>query len=183
MNNMVVTKEITEEDRILVFEKCMKPYIGLDAMKWLVDNGFFTQAASTKYHGCYDGGLFDHSYQTMMSLKKLTGRLDLEWCRPQSPFIVGMFHDLCKIDQYRLEKGKYVWVNDTELKGHGDKSVILLTRLMWITEEESACIRYHMGAFSDSSEERRQYTDAIHKFQNVLWTHTADMMASHLDGV
>ena len=179
---MVVTEPITEETRLKQFDKYVMPHVPLDMRIWLECNGFFTQAASTRFHGAYAGGLFDHSYRVMMNLMKLTGRLDLEWKRPESPIIVGMFHDLCKIDQYKLENGKYVWVRDTEIKGHGDKSAILLSRLMQITDEEFACVRYHMGAFSEK-DEWQQYTDAIHEYPNVLWTHTADMMASHLDGV
>lgn len=179
---MVIAEPITEEDRKQQFAKYLAPHVPADMRIWLDSNGFFSQAASTRFHGAYAGGLFDHSYRVMMNLKKLTERLDLEWERPESPLIVGMFHDLCKIDQYRLENDRYVWVRDTEIKGHGNKSVILLSHLMQITEEEAVCIRYHMGAFAEKNEQQ-QYTDAIRKYPNVLWTHTADMMASILGGV
>ncbi len=181
---MLIAETYTVQDRMRDFEKTIARYLPKDMFSWLDSNGFFTQAASTRFHGSYEGGLFDHSFSVMKNLKKLTGRLDLEWEREESPLIVGMFHDLCKIDQYeRIDNGRYKWVNDTEIKGHGDKSVILLSRLMPITEEEADCIRYHMGAFVEDKDEWKQYTDAMHKHPNVLWTHTADMMASHLDGV
>lgn len=45
---------------------------------------------------------------------------------------------------------------------------------------EAACIRYHMGAFNDKSYEWNDYTRAIHKYPNVLWTHHADMIATHI---
>lgn len=48
-----------------------------------------------------------------------------------------------------------------------------------LTEEEIMCIRYHMGAFTDK-EEWSDYTRAIHKYPNVLWTHQADMIATHI---
>ena len=51
-----------------------------------------------------------------------------------------------------------------------------------LTEEEIMCIRYHMGAFTDK-EEWRDYTNAVKNFPNVLWTHQADMLASHVSGV
>ena len=41
------------------------------------------------------------------------------------------------------------------------------------------CIRYHMGAFTEK-EEWRLYTRAVNQFPNVLWTHQADMIASHI---
>ena len=53
---------------------------------------------------------------------------------------------------------------------------------MTLTEEESMCILYHMGAFTDR-EQWRSFTDAVHRFPNVLWTHQADMIASHVVGV
>lgn len=43
-------------------------------------------------------------------------------------------------------------------------------------------IQYHMGAFCDKSE-WNDYTRAVHKYTNVLWTHQADMLASHVEGV
>lgn len=51
-----------------------------------------------------------------------------------------------------------------------------------LTVEEIMCIRYHMGAFCDKSE-WNDYTRAVHKYTNVLWTHQADMLASHVEGV
>ena len=68
---------------------------------------------------------------------------------------------------------------DTLLKGHGDKSVMLMSQYLQLTIEEILCIRYHMGAFVDQKE-WNDYTRAIHKYSNVLWTHTADMIAAHI---
>ena len=70
----------------------------------------------------------------------------------------------------------------TLLKGHGEKSVMLLSQFYRLTEEEIACIRYHMGAFTPK-EEWNDYTGAIHAYPNVLWTHQADMLASHVAGI
>jgi hypothetical protein len=154
----------------------------------LLKRGFFTAPASTKHHGAYDGGLFDHSFAVMNFLVELSAKNDLKWTRPESPFLVGMFHDLCKIDNYRRAVyGKQLnqeWEHnpDCHIKGHGDKSVMLLSQFVTLTEEEILCIRYHMGAFVDK-EEWRDYTAAIHKYPNVLWTHHADMLASHVLGV
>lgn len=51
-----------------------------------------------------------------------------------------------------------------------------------LTEEEKACIMYHMGAFVDSKE-WEFYSRAVKKYPNVLYTHTADMIASQIKGV
>lgn len=39
-----------------------------------------------------------------------------------------------------------------------------------------------MGAFTDKSE-WNDYTRAVNLYPNVLWTHQADMLASHVEGV
>lgn len=176
-----------------------------DMLKYLSLNHFFTAPASTKYHGNYEGGLFDHSFAVAKFLVRLTEDNHLTWKNPRSPYIVGMFHDLCKIDQYipqyemreELEQSLlddpkpmkfvktlcgYEYNPDTLLKGHGDKSVMLLSQFYTLTDEEIMCIRYHMGAFTDKSE-WNDYTRAVSQYPNVLWTHQADMLASHVAGV
>lgn len=166
-----------------------------DMMDYLWDNGFFTAPASTKYHGNHEGGLLEHSDMVTRFLVVLTKDNHLTWMNPRSPYIVGMFHDLCKIDQYRHpasdlvvdgvllpDPSKWEYNPDTLLKGHGDKSVMLLSQFYTLTEEEIMCIRYHMGAFTDKSE-WNDYTRAVSQYPNVLWTHQADMLASHVAGV
>lgn len=161
------------------------PELSEEFMAWLENESFFAAPASTKYHGAYAGGLFNHSYRVTMQLLKLTNALELKWQNPRSPFIVGMFHDLCKIDQYVPIEGTdgAMWEYNDEcaFKGHGDKSVILLSQFFQLTEEEILCIRYHMGAYE--TEDWDGYDRAIRKYETVLWTHTADMHASKVQGV
>lgn len=156
-----------------------------ESKNWLVWNGFFTAPASTKYHGNYEGGLFDHSLIVMNTLVQLTKDNQLQWSREESPYIVGMLHDLCKVGQYKeTAEGSeypYEYRNDTLLTGHGDKSVMVASTLLQLTEEEMYCIRYHMGAFVEK-DEWNYYTRAVSKYPNVLWTHHADMIATHVCG-
>ena len=53
----------------------MKPAsIPDDLSDYLADNGFFLSPASTKYHGNYEGGLYDHSTNVadrLMWMKKV----------------------------------------------------------------------------------------------------------------
>jgi len=174
---------MNHEMRLKWFEEHFKHLPGYDYIfAYLIDNGFFVAPASTKYHGSYEGGLFDHSKNVAEMLVDLTEKLHLQWERPESPYIVGFFHDLCKIDNYTVcpfSEGGYTYNDKSLFKGHGDKSLMLLSSLILLTEEEAACIRYHMGAFTKESE-WSDYTSAIHKFPNVLFTHTADMMAAHI---
>lgn len=183
---------MTDKERLdLMMATNLSEIVKEDFLKWLAENGFFTAPASTKHHGNYEGGLFDHSFMVMNLLVELSAANGLKWKRPASPFLVGMFHDLCKIDQYRIDNStpytvgeptQYEYNPNTMYKGHGDKSIILLSQFTTLTDEETACIRYHMGAFTEK-EEWRDYTHAVHAFPNVLWTHQADMLASHVVGI
>lgn len=147
--------------------------------------GFFEAPASTKFHGAYAGGLFDHILQVTQCLVDLTQKLGLKWERPESPYVVGMYHDLCKCDNYvwDIESDRYIYNPDIIIPGHGDKSVIMLQRYMELTGEEIACIRWHMGAYEKDPKMWEYYGRAIEAYPNVLYTHTADMIASKIIGV
>ena len=147
--------------------------------------GFFTAPASTRFHGAYEGGLFDHSLEVTKTLVDLTEKLDLKWSRPISPKIVGMFHDLCKCDNYvwDIETDKYKYNPDIIIPGHGEKSIIMLQKFITLTDEEIACIRWHMGAYETDTKMWEYYGRAIEAFPNVLHTHSADMIASKIKGV
>lgn len=175
----------TSKDRRI---SCMVKFMGGYVTSYVInkpdDMNFFTAPASTRFHGNYEGGLFDHSFKVAETLARLTDHNNLEWERRKSPYIVGMFHDLCKTDYYISNGTGHSWEHNDNclLKGHGDKSVMLLSHFYTLTEEEIMCIRYHMGAFTPK-EEWSDYTRAVHTYPNVLWTHHADMIASHVLGL
>lgn len=173
-------------------------------LQYLEAAGFYEAPASKGHHGAYKGALFDHSLQVAYELINLTDKLGLKWERKESPAIVGMLHDLCKIDAYILvndeevvetqtltgEKDRvkivtgqhYEWNRQQLLDGHGEKSCILALRYIDLTDEELMCIRYHMGAF-EGEKKWEKYSAAVAKYPNVLYTHTADMIASQIKGV
>lgn len=175
-------------ERIKIFKSLMGQVFGKEDVDYFVATlkrmGYFTAPASTKYHGNYEGGLFDHSLEVTKSLLHLTKHLKLYWNSRKSPYFVGMFHDLCKCDNYiHNGDGTYSYNPNVTLPGHGEKSLVLLeANDIGVTEEEKACIRWHMGAFDDK-ENWDKYGKAIEKFPNVLWTHTADMMAARIKGI
>lgn len=192
-------KMLTETKRINMFVRMMEAaHLPDDFTDWLMDEGFFKAPASTKYHGAYEGGLFDHSFEVTESLVNFTDKMGLQWELPRSPWIVGMFHDLCKIDSYekvidkegvplmgseevRGEIFHFEHSDESLLPGHGEKSIMLLSRWLQLTEEEILCIRYHMGAYE--TKDWDFFDKAIRKYPNVLWTHTADMYASKVKDV
>lgn len=153
-----------------------------ELLDYLEAAGYYSAPASTKYHGAYPGGLFDHSYMVMLELKKLSDQINIQWERPESPVYIGMLHDLCKMDAYIEKPDSYAWNGEQLFTGHGEKSCILALQHVKLTTEELACIRYHMGAFTDK-EEWQSYNNAVSKYPNILYVHLADMLASQVRGI
>jgi len=73
-------------------------------IKFLTDNEFFQLPASINHHSNYTGGLADHSIKVeknLIMLLKVYGIIDkynIDFIR-----LIGLFHDLCKIDRYEIE--------------------------------------------------------------------------------
>lgn len=155
---------------------------------FLDELGYFTAPAAISHHGNYIGGLYYHSKQVAVELQNLTDRLGLRWDHSGSPVVVGMLHDLCKCDDYVLnDEGIWTYNKNKLLPGHGDKSALMAQQVMTpiqggLTDEEMYCIRWHMGAFDDK-ENWQCYSAAVKIYHNVLYTHTADMIASQIIGI
>ncbi len=190
-------EELTLETKKKMMAEFMEGAAGAEFLQWLEDNGYYTAAASSGHHGAKEGALFGHSLQVTYELLHLTDKLGLKWQRKQSPQIVGMLHDVCKMDDYCMREeivgvnaaGDPVygnalveWNQERIWPGHGDKSLIMLMGHIALTDEEKMCIRYHMGAFSEQKE-WEFYSRAVKMWPNVLYTHTADMVASQIKGI
>lgn len=174
---------MTTEERIERYDRIIEPFKSqMITTDDLIKLGYFTAPASTKYHGSYEGGLFDHCIAVMNYLVHYTARLGLHWINHDvSPIIVSLYHDLCKCDAYRKnEDGTFTYNNDILMPDHGARSIIIAQRFIKLTEEEIACIRWHMGAFETDTKLWNYYGRAIEKYPNVLYTHTADMAASRI---
>ena len=192
---------ITAKDRLEEFDRIsineLRSQISEQFREYLISHGFFVKPAAISHHGNYTGGLFDHSYEVMDNLVGMTDKLGIQWQNSRSPYIVGMFHDICKMDDYIDKKAEGIgmmgtgepvtshpeWIKNPDciLTGHGSKSVMMLSQFINLTEEEMLCIRFHMGAYE--TDQWEQYGAAIKKYETVLWTHTADMYASKVSGV
>lgn len=174
----------TLDERVDQFKTGMAHRCTQDMITKLKANEYFEAPASVKYHGDYPGGLFHHSYVVGGELQALTNRLGLMWQDVASPYVIGFFHDLCKVDKYQMREGmlrpEYEYA-DCPLPGHAEKSIILAQQLVPLTDEEIMCIRYHMGAYE--KDEWDYYDRAIRKYPNVLYTHMADMIASKIKNI
>lgn len=181
--NAVYTKDWTVEERKnLLLETLALHYIQPEriGLYTLYETDFFTAPASTKYHAAYEGGLFDHSMNVLMVLLYFRKIGLVAFQRPESPFIVALFHDTTKLSLYKKDyTGKYIHNEQYLSFGvHGYDSAHKTERYTMLSDEEWCCIRYHMGAYETDCWD--DYDRAIKEFPSVLWTHTADMVASKL---
>ena len=94
---MNIGSNAEEQKRIDTLIAFMGEYITREIVWELKQQGFFTAPASIHHHGQYKGALFDHSHEVAKALVNLTEKLGLKWENERSPYIVGMFHDLCKM--------------------------------------------------------------------------------------
>jgi len=187
------------------FDKAVS-YITREGVQNLVnwiknETDFFTAPASTNYHGNYEGGLLDHTLLVLrFALHNfnmiISQNPDLEYLR-ESVVISALFHDLCKTNCYIKE---LKWVKDSENKwksytgwtikdtfpyGHGEKSVLLISKYMKLTDPEAMAIRWHMGATEPSvsipnNPQYYAFNSAInHPLVRLI--HCADMLAMALE--
>ena len=130
---------------------------GIEKMvNWLIENGFFTSPASTKYHGCYSGGLADHSLRLYVLVYEMSQGLKLdEVMGPgQKPFkiedenivIACLLHDICKTGAYIGDANPYRW-NRSHPEGHALLSIAMAKRHIKLAPIESMMIRFHMGVY------------------------------------
>ena len=80
---------------------------GVDSLlDWLGKTNFFHDPASTKFHSDYEGGLCQHSLNVYARLIKLLqneyGDSWQEKCSMESAVLIGLFHDICKVDTYAV---------------------------------------------------------------------------------
>lgn len=125
-------------------------------IKYLEDSGFFEAPASTRFHGCYPGGLADHSLRVCELLNEYAERLSLgkisgvgQKALPihiENVKIAGLLHDVCKIGAYIGAEKPYKW-NKQQPKGHALLSIERIEKYIELTEIEKLMIKYHMGVY------------------------------------
>ena len=149
--------------------------------EWLRSTDYYTAPASSKCHGCYEGGLYRHSQTVAHVLVQLTGAMRIEWQNFRSPALIGLLHDVCKIGLYKKTDEGFIINTDRDLTRHGSRSVELLEEHgVQLTDEERYCIHYHMGEYTKDG--HISYSEALQRCPNLLWVHTADMYASQILG-
>lgn len=150
----------------------------------LVDLGYADAPASIKHHLNTPGGLAIHSANVTRRLLELTDALKIEWGRPESPYLIGMLHDVCKALTYRKSYDDKYKFRHSGIPGHGiqSASVVMSAIGIHLTNQELYCITWHMGAFCLTGDELACYDAALDLYPTeIIATHTADMLASRVD--
>ena len=147
--------------------------------------GYFTAPASKGHHLAVKGGLVQHSINVTTRLARLSKAIGFVWSRDESPYLVGILHDLVKCQCYRLNPdGKTYSYVQPKWPGHGTASVMIATVELGIrlNQDEAAAITYHMGAFGLTGRALDEFDAALDAFPGaIIATHTADWSAARLD--
>ena len=195
---------MTQARRDNEFISTFRTFIKREGAEKLLDflinkSDFFTAPASSKFHSDFEGGLCSHSLNVYNRLVKLMeqeyGDNWREVYSPETVAIVGLLHDVCKVNYYAVEyrnvknkdtgaweKVPYYKVQDSLPYGHGEKSVYIVGSYIHLSREEAMAINWHMGGFDDRVRGGSfTISQAFTEFPLAVLTHTADFLASYLD--
>ena len=174
-----------------LFQKYIQRPGAEDLLEWIRNSTFFTDPASTKYHGCYEGGLCQHSVNVWEELIRLLKAYPEIQVTAETAAIVSLLHDVCKIGCYKQElrnkkvngvwvqQPTYVFQEDFCFGGHGSKSVYLIQKYMPLTDEEAVAINCHMGSWDRSSGDY-SVGSAYDQYPLAWLLHVADESATYI---
>ena len=158
-------------------------------LAFLEKTDLYAAPASTKYHGAYKGGLLEHSMKVYEILKEKIKNEKLD-VKEDTIIISALLHDICKLNFYKVdyrnaknEKGEwekvpYYTIDDTIPYGHGEKSVMMISEYIKLTNEEKYAIRWHMG-FTEPKELYGTIGQAYKKYPLALLLFEADLESTY----
>ena len=152
-------------------------------LTYLRTTNYFTAPSSFKCHGAWVGGNFDHSVKVTELLLEFAKAENLIWDREESPYIIGLFHDLCKNDQRGFKEKSSGGLKIVSLKPaddrHSEKSIELIeANILKLTDQERECILYHMGEYGGDEEYQQQMAIAMASDPNIAFVQKADTIAA-----
>lgn len=177
------------KDRFLeIYDDCIRRDGAVELRAWLLGSDFFEAPASTRFHEAYRGGLVEHSVHVYDELIRLLGAYPELRVSAETAAIVSLLHDVCKANTYKVEYRNrknevtgqwekypaYTHKEDFCFGGHGSKSVYLIQKFMYLTDEEAVAINCHMGLTSNDW----SVSDAFRAYPLAFLTHTADMSST-----
>lgn len=167
-----------------------------ELLKWLESSDFFTAPASTRFHGCHEGGLLQHSLNVYDCLVNCVAAAGLtEEISVESVALTALLHDLCKVNFYKKgfrnvkdeETGQWHKKETYEIDEkfpcgeHADKSIIIIQSFMRLAPDEILAIRAHMGGWDTAVKGGNGFIGKIFERSKLaLLLHFADMAATYL---
>lgn len=190
--------DIKEKFIEVVDKRIKRDGIG-DLMNWLNQTDFFVAPASTRFHGAFEGGLALHSLNVYSWLNKMSeffgigcddGFNSMEDI-DESIAIVSLFHDICKVNCYKIDMrwrkdannqweqyATWKFNEDFAFGGHGSKSVYLVQNFIKLTPVEASAINCHMGAYDLSNYNN---PSSVYERNMLAWMlHVADEADTYL---
>lgn len=160
-------------------------------LDFMIEQGFYTAPASTKFHGAYEGALAEHSINVYNNAVAIAKSLSFEWFvdNADSIVIVSLLHDLGKAGQYGkpyyieniLKSGRsnaqpYKTNDDLLYIPHEVASVVEASRFIRLTEDEQRAILWHNGLYGAFKYDIQGKETPLY-----MVLHFADLWASRVD--
>lgn len=166
-------------------------------LEYLSNSDFFTAPASARFHMAEVSGLCQHSINVYHRLLKLVkadfGEKYTDVYSDETLAVVGLLHDVCKVNFYTIEyrnvKEENEWVKKPFFKvderfpyGHGEKSVFIISQFIKLSAEEAMAINWHMGGFDDRVRGGSySASEAYGRYKLAVYAHIADLQSTYLD--
>lgn len=151
-------------------------------IKYMETCGFFEAPASTIYHNNIRGGLAQHSLDVYHEAMNLNSNVGLP---VDSVTLCALLHDICKGDQYYMDdRNEPRSVNAKKKKGHGIRSMFILTRCcqLPLNYDEAMAIWWHMGDNENKIGKNADYTEIYEGTKSIQLCNLickADGIAAH----
>lgn len=153
-------------DKIITVLQARKPQV-MSLIEYLEDKTVWKTAPAssyTKYHCCFEGGLFVHSVLVTMTLLRLRKML-YPSIPPEPCAIVGLFHDIGKVgavndpmyipqtNEWKRNKlGQLYEINESPVfLDVPTRSLSYILKFVDLSDEEIQAIRYHDGQYCDEN--------------------------------
>lgn len=160
-------------------------------LEFLEKSDFYKAPASTRFHGSKEQGLLEHSLKVYKILEEKMKHTPIQINIPEESIrITALLHDICKTNYYSVdyrnaknalgvwEKVPYYKVDDTIPYGHGEKSVMMISEYIKLSNDEKYAIRWHMG-YTEPKELYATIGLAYTKYPFALLMHEADLEATY----
>ena len=170
----------------------------------LLSTDFFYAPASSIYHASYEGGLCEHCLETYFELKRLIDNHREYQYEEDTLKVVGLFHDISKINLYKKDirnkkvyhdngtksdnLGRFDWISEEIYKvdkdnklvygNHEQTSEFLLRLYVPLTQEESVAVLHHHGGLGWDSV-KIDISEIYNKYPLAMFLHIADMLSTY----